>query len=172
MNPDPYLKEAFLHNAWATKRLIGVCRSLTEEQLRRPGPPLGSILATLNHLVRADGHYLPDARVKRPHWASVAGEESVYVDDLGVLEARADESAALWQEYLADPIDPAQKVLFDQGTYECPIVIPVIQALHHGSIHREQVCAMLAVLGIESPDIQPWGYADETGLSRWLTSPG
>ena len=169
---DPYLKEAFTHNAWATKRLIAACRDLTPEQLRMPGPPIGSILATLNHIIRADAHYLPEAKIKRPDWAHGVPEEAVYVDDLDVLEARAEGAARLWERYLADPLDPDHLVLLDEGTYECPVIIPVIQALHHGSIHREQVCAMLTALGHEPPDIQPWGYADETGRSRWLTQPG
>jgi uncharacterized damage-inducible protein DinB len=42
------------------------------------------------------------------------------------------------------------------------------EVFHHGSIHREQICAMLTGLGIEPPDIQPWGFADSTGLSRFL----
>jgi uncharacterized damage-inducible protein DinB len=166
---DRYLTEAFAQNAWATKRLLAFCRTLTPEQLSMAGPPIGSILATLNHLIRADGYYLPEAKIERPSWARVADEESVYVADLDVLELRAGESAGLWERYLADPLDPAQLVRLDQGTYECPVVIPVIQALHHGSVHREQVCAMLTTLGYEPPDIQPWGYADETGRSRWLT---
>ena len=43
-----------------------------------------------------------------------------------------------------------------------------MQALHHMSIHGEQVCAFLTALGVEAPDLQPWEYADRTGRSRWL----
>ena len=44
----------------------------------------------------------------------------------------------------------------------------VIQALHHASVHGEQVCKGLEGLGVEAPDLQPWAYADATGRSRWL----
>ncbi len=42
----------------------------------------------------------------------------------------------------------------------------VVQALHHGNAHREQICAILTGLGIEPPDIQVWAYAEATGHAR------
>ena len=42
----------------------------------------------------------------------------------------------------------------------------VIQALHHGNAHREQICVVLTGLGIEPPDIQAWAYAEATGHAR------
>jgi uncharacterized damage-inducible protein DinB len=54
----------------------------------------------------------------------------------------------------------------DDGTYEVNAGVVVAQALHHGNAHREQICAILTSLGMEPPDIQPWGFADETGRSR------
>jgi hypothetical protein len=50
--------------------------------------------------------------------------------------------------------------------------VVVIQALHHASIHGEQVCKALEAMGFEPPDLQPWAYADETGRSRWLWTEG
>jgi hypothetical protein len=47
-----------------------------------------------------------------------------------------------------------------------------MQALHHVSVHGEQVRACLAAMGVEPPDLQPWAYADETGRSRWLRPEG
>lgn len=44
----------------------------------------------------------------------------------------------------------------------------IAQALHHGSAHREQVCAMVREFGLEPPELQPWDFADATGRSRWL----
>jgi uncharacterized damage-inducible protein DinB len=42
----------------------------------------------------------------------------------------------------------------------------VIQALHHGNPHREQICAILTGLGIEPPDIQARAYAEATDHAR------
>ena len=46
--------------------------------------------------------------------------------------------------------------------------IVMAEVFHHGSVHREQICATLTALGIEPPDIQPFGFADATGISRFL----
>src|SRR5882672_12226976 len=50
------LKEAFRHNAWATRQLLAFCAQLRPEQLWQPRPaPLagvhGSILETFDHIV-------------------------------------------------------------------------------------------------------------------------
>jgi len=42
----------------------------------------------------------------------------------------------------------------------------IVQALHHGNAHREQICAILTGFGIEPPDIQAWAYAEATGHAR------
>ena len=41
-------------------------------------------------------------------------------------------------------------------------------ALHHGSAHREQICAILRDFGLDPPELQPWDFADATGRSRWV----
>ena len=46
------LLDAFRHNSWATKRLLAVCRTLSEDHLTAGAPSsFGSILATLNHMM-------------------------------------------------------------------------------------------------------------------------
>ena len=65
---------------------------------------------------------------------------------------------------------PAEVVatLLDDGTYETHAAIVTAQALHHGSAHREQICAILRDLGLDPPEVQPWDFADSTGRSRWI----
>jgi uncharacterized damage-inducible protein DinB len=119
------LKVAFQHNAWATKELITFCRRLTLAQLssatqgtchsRLPGHPQPrSLLDTLDHQVLSDADYLPRPRMERPVWAL----EQRHASDLDELEARADETAQLWQVYLDDPLEATDLLLLDQGTYE------------------------------------------------------
>src|SRR6266508_6590505 len=157
------LKVAFQHNAWATKELITFCRRLTPAQLlsategtchsRLPGhlQPV-SLFDTLDHLVLADADYLPRPRMERPVWAL----EQLHASNLDELAARADETAKRWQVYLGDPLEATDPLVLDQGTYEVQSSIPIVQALHHGTLHRGQVCAILTVLGIEPPDLQVW----------------
>ena len=164
---DALLAEAFTHNAWATKRLLSFCRDLTPEQLNAPGiGTYGSILATFNHLIRSDAGYLPRLKIARPAWTDE--DDDVVIADLDALEARVDETAALWQEYLADPLDAERLLLLDEGTYECRSSVPIVQALHHGNSHREQICALITGFGLQPPDVQAWAFADETGRARFL----
>jgi uncharacterized damage-inducible protein DinB len=157
------LNEAFRHGAWATKALIGASKGLAPEELKRPAPGFGSILATLNHVVLSDAGYATMLTGVRPAWATDGNE----TDDLDQLEARVNETARLWEELLARPLDGERLLVLERGQYECRAAVVVLQALHHGAAHREQVRAALAPLGVKPPDVQAWAYADATGRARW-----
>jgi len=156
------LREGFRHSAWATKTLIAACRGLTVEQLNRPARGFGSLLATLNHVVVSDAHYVTIFGCVCPAWAT-GGDAA----DLDQLEARMDEVARLWEQLLAEPVDADRLFLLDDGTYECSASVVVAQSLHHANAHREQVRAGLGDLGVKPPDVQPWEYALANGRARW-----
>jgi uncharacterized damage-inducible protein DinB len=163
------LKEAFRHHAWATRELLAFSAQLLPEQLSLPQAlPLagvhGSILETFDHIVCSDGRYLGALTGHRPAWANERGLSS----DLGEMASRVDEAEALWMRFLSLPDDAARKVFLDDGTYETDAAIVTAQALHHGSVHREQICAILRDFGLEPPEVQPWDFADATGRSRWI----
>jgi uncharacterized damage-inducible protein DinB len=163
------LKEAFRHHAWATRELLAFCARLRPEQLSQPRPtPLagdhGSILETFDHIVCTDGGYLGALTGHRPAWAHERGLDS----NLGELAPRVDEAEALWMGFLSLPDDAVRRVLLDDGTYETHAAIVTGQALHHGSAHREQICAILRDFGLDPPELQPWDFADATGRSRWI----
>jgi hypothetical protein len=65
-----------------------------------------------------------------------------------------------------DPIDSKRRLSVDDGAYEAELSHLIVQALHHGNIHREQVGATLTGLGIEPPPIQAWDYAEATVHAR------
>ena len=155
------LIEAFRHHAWATKELLATCRSLSAEQLTSPGTAIGTergILAVFNHIIQADRGYV-SRRGDRPEWV----DEERETDSLAELERRADENAEVWEWFLTQPIEPSAIVILDHGAYQAEQSVLVVQALHHGSAHREQISAILTGLEIEPPDIQTWAYAEATG---------
>lgn len=163
------LKEAFRHNSWATRELLSFCRQLRPEQLSEPRrAPLagieGSILETLHHIVCSEGRYMGALTGHYPAWA----DEHVPSPGLDELASRADESETLWITFLSLAGDADRKVFLDNGTYETQVAIVIAQALHHGSLHREQVCAILRDFGMDPPELQPWDFADATGRSRWI----
>ena len=129
----------------------------------RPAVGLGSILATLSHLVVTDARYVATLDGGPPAWLDEAE-----TNDLRELLALAEETGERWQRFLQQPVDGERLVTLDAGAYETHVAVVVVQALHHVSIHGEQVCACLTALGVEPPDVQPWALADETGRSRWL----
>ena len=169
------------HNVWATKTLLDVCRTLTPDQLTAPATAAyGSIIETFNHLITSDGGYLRSLGGPMTTWVAarqrelekypepwINEEAREQIVDLDELALRAEEAERLWDSSLADEeFDPARICILDLGTYECPAGIVMAQVFHHGTLHREQICAMLTGLGLESPDVQPWGFADATGISR------
>ena len=163
---DLLLLEAFRHNAWATKQLLNFCRLLAPEQLHATPPgTYGTIIDVLNHVIDSDAGYLPRIAVTRPAWS---GSEEV-IDDFDVLLSRVDETARLWEQYLADPLPADHKLSLDGGAYEAESFVPIAQALHHGNAHREQVCAIITALGMQPPDLQVWAYAEATGHARELS---
>jgi uncharacterized damage-inducible protein DinB len=157
------LHEAFRYSAWATKALIAACRVLSVEELERPVRGYGSILATLNHVVLCDAGYVATLAGACPAWAA---EESV-TDDLDQIELRVAETARLWEQFLAEPVDAERLLSLDEGEYECHAAVVVAQALHHANAHREQIRAALRDLKVQLPDIQPWEYALDTERARW-----
>jgi uncharacterized damage-inducible protein DinB len=152
------LLDAFRHNNWATKSLIGFCREqgFTAEQLEVTGVgTYGGILATLEHIIGADRSYL-----SRLAEEPLAPMEDVI--DFDRLEVWNDEAGVVWEGVLANPIEVERVIVVDNGTRETRADIFLAQALNHANHHREQVCAILIGFGIEPPDIQAWEYAWQT----------
>lgn len=154
------LQFTFRHNSWATRRLIEACRALAPEQLEATTPgAMGSVLETLNHILNAEGLRFQTLLSGTSPW------ERGRVADLDTLAARAEQVERFWTDYLAAPIDADRpvRVEFQGQAYEVATGVILAQAVHHGNIHREQVCTILTVLGIEPPDLSGWGYGGAEG---------
>lgn len=166
------LLDPFRHHAWATRRLLEFCRGLPAEQLTGATATGGysTITETFHHIVMGDARYLRRLRGAGPAWMEESGLDPGDVDESSLsideLLSRAADTAQLWEQLLAEPFDPERILLLDQGTFECPAGVIVAQALHHGSLHREQICAIVTGLGLEPLDLQPWAYAEDTGRAR------
>src|ERR1700709_1953261 len=121
------LIEAFRQKDWATKTLITACAARPVDELTRPAPGFGSILATLNHLVLADAGYVASLGGGRAVWASSE------TNDLRELAARAGEREAGGGRFLRQPIDGERLAFLDDGAYETHAAVVVMQALHRVS---------------------------------------
>lgn len=162
---DGLLVDLFRQNTWASLRLLDMARTLTADQLHSDAKgTYGSIIDTLNHYIRSEAGYLPEAKVARPAWTK--GGARADVDNLDELRRRVEVSGELWQRYLDDPLDGDEMLSLDGGLYECRATVPVVQALNHATLHREQVCSILTWIGVEPPDLQAWAWAEDTGHLR------
>lgn len=166
------LGDAFRHHAWATDRLMAACEGLSEGQLhsRQPSTDRG-IAEIFQHMVGSESHY----------WSLFAGEflpwdwDDDVLPPLSQLRAWAAELAACWEELLARGVD-AEALLVrgarDGVLREVRAGVVLAQVLDHGSMHREQVCAILTSLGVELPHTSVWRYALEHGRDRVWAPPG
>jgi uncharacterized damage-inducible protein DinB len=170
---DGALEEAFQAHGWADRRLLDFCTALDAEQLAaRHRTTRWSVLQTFTHIVSADGYYLGSLTGQGrivPAWNE--DEDPAWsIDD---LRERAAKVSAGWDDYLKTDDDSDRLLVIDGGTFECRAGVLVAQALHHGDLHREQICEIVRDLGLEPPDLQTWEYAIDTGRARFLdTAPG
>lgn len=165
------LADAFGHHVWATLRIIDACMELDEDQLATTVPgTYGSILETVRHTVGADVGYL--SLLTDGRRAELTEDEEARMDLRQLRDAMA-ENEPLWRELLVRDLDPDVDVVRhrDDGTdSHAPMGIRLVQAIHHGTDHRSQICTALTSLGIEPPEIDVWAYADSHGRLRVTTA--
>jgi len=153
---DP-LSEAFQHHTWATDRLIGHLRTLPPAALTATAPGVyGEVLATLSHLLGADGRYL--TYLEGPIPPSRTGPDPVRT--LDELADQLRDQAVRWRVVLShiDEIDLMFPARRDRPELPHSTNLMVVQALHHGNDHRTQICTVLSTNGYESPDLDVWTY--------------
>jgi uncharacterized damage-inducible protein DinB len=161
MKPTDTLTTLFQHNQWANLRLLERCTQLTSEQLEVAVPgTYGSILDTLQHIVRAEKSYfsrISTGQLYRhpadaPPMTMTEMESSMRTIGAGLVE---------W----AAKVDAGDTVQIDwDGTpRQVPKSIILTQVINHASEHRAQIMVVMTQLGIEPPDVSSWTYFDELG---------
>ena len=156
------LEEAFQHHLWATEKLIEHLRGLPQEALETGGAGVyGEVLATLSHMMGADGRYLTYLEGNSPP----PGHDTTRALDVLAEELR--EHAVRWRMALAN-VDQLDITLAPRGERpEMPHATNLLfaQALHHGTDHRTQICTVLSSNGFESPDLDVWQYWRERRMA-------
>lgn len=156
------LIDGFRYNTWATRELLAVCRTLSEEQLNATAVgAYGSIIDTMRHIVFWEEH---DAR--RLTGEHLAGDG----ESLDGLAHRVDALEACWERFLTTPVNAERT--FAVNWHDCtvrdvPAGIFLIGVLHHGIEHRSQICTILTAIGVPPPDygsdMGPLDFANLTG---------
>ena len=151
------LSDFFKYNLWANLRLLDACAQLSDAQLDATMKgTFGSVRETLMHLLAAEEVYArhftgtsPTPRLK----------ELTTFPGFDELRRRAELSG---NELItiAEQGDLSQIFHLDEGTYEAPAIIILIQAIDHGIDHRSQIATLLSQQGIEPPALDAWAYND------------
>jgi uncharacterized damage-inducible protein DinB len=150
------LVDFYKHNLWANLRLLDVCAQLSNEQLGKSAPgTYGSISHTLVHLFRAEENYVALLQGRQRDSALLLGEFPG-IDALREHARRSGEGLIA----LAETVDPVQVLHGDDedGPYELPVMVPLMQAINHATDHRSQIATMLSQGGIEPPELDVWAY--------------
>jgi uncharacterized damage-inducible protein DinB len=155
------LADAFAHHVWATLQVVDACRALSPEQLETVVPGIyGSILETLRHLVGADAWYL---------FVLTGGRTArINEEQMGLAELRAtmEGNGAAWVGLLGEDLHPDAVIVrrhTDGSETRAPLGLRLVQALHHGSDHRSQICTALTLLGVDPPAIDVWDFGAQDG---------
>jgi uncharacterized damage-inducible protein DinB len=151
------LSDFYQHNLWANLRLLDACAQLSDEQLDATmGGTFGSIRETLLHLLSSEEGYARHVTGKIPNPPL---EELTMFPGFDELRRRAKMSGELLIE-AAEQKDLDRILSLAEGTYECPAMIVMIQAINHATDHRSQIATLLSQQGIEPPSIDAWDYND------------
>jgi uncharacterized damage-inducible protein DinB len=155
-----WVTDFYRQNEWANLTLIEACRPLHEAQLDATAEgTYGSIRDTLRHIVSAEAGYAlrlgvePSARLQRDDpWPGLDGLAEM-------VTAAAD---ALAEAALGDPAAVIRGGSAEKP-YDIEAVVILIQAFHHSTEHRSQICTVLTTLGIEPPELSSWDWGLATG---------
>ncbi|MDQ2716531.1 MAG: DinB family protein [Chloroflexota bacterium] len=151
------LPDFFTYNLWANLRLLDACTQLSDAQLDATTKGIfGSVRETLMHLFASEEGY---AR----HFTGTSPlprlREVTTFPGFDELRRRA-ESSGKELITIAEQGELSQIFYLDEGTYEAPAIIVLIQAINHAIDHRSQIATLLSQQDIEPPDLDGWSYND------------
>ena len=162
------LAEMFRYNAWANRELFGACRSLTEEQLDMHIPGIsGSVRELLMHIaggqqtfvLRTKGRQHEGELERESDWPGI---ETV----IHIVASTSDELIAIAEQLK----DNAEVDLPYQGkAYRYPKRFFLVHAMEHSTEHRTEVKVALAHIGIETPDLDGWSYAESADYGEEIS---
>ena len=150
----------FRHNAWANTRAIEACAVLSEDQLAATlGGTFGDPKETLKHILGAESFYRSVFGLPHDYWSEWTSRmDALAIPDLLPWSAKL---GVAWDELLVGEIDEShvfERKRADGTVSHLRAGALITQAIHHGNVHREQICAILTSLGLEAPDLPAYAF--------------
>lgn len=148
------IKILYDYNRWANRRMLAACQPLTPEQWdRQHGHSFGSVHGMLAHIWAAEALWLerwnghsPKSVFKAedfPMWADISRAWSEHEAKLSrFIEGLTDEK-------LEQPL-PYTNTKGEAFTH--PLGVLMLHLANHGTHHRGELAAMLAVLDVPHPE--------------------
>jgi uncharacterized damage-inducible protein DinB len=152
-------EDFYKHNLWANLRLLDTCADLTDAQLDASAPgTYGRIRDTLLHLFLAEESYLARLTAQEPK-SRLSYRESPSIETLREHARRSGEGLTA----VASTADPAHMVCgtYRGEPYELPVIVLLMQAIHHANEHRSQIATVLSQIGVQPPGLSVWAYDEE-----------
>lgn len=154
------LAKLFEHNHWANLQILQACAGLSDEQLdaQPQSATIGSIRATLVHLVSAQNGYLRlltlpvDERRTSITIAFADLQESAAYSGQALIALAGEVTGKI----------PQTRLHTRDGHLVEPWVV-MLQVINHATEHREQIKSMLSALGVTPPSIDGWDYGEFAG---------
>jgi uncharacterized damage-inducible protein DinB len=148
------IKTLYEYNHWANARMLKACQALTLEQWDRSlGHSWGSVHGVLTHMFAAETIWLARWKGNSPKAMRQAAEFTTFAD-LQTVWMRAESET---KDFLATC---TEKALSEPVTYintrgetrSMPLGQLMLHLANHGTHHRGELAAMLAVLNVPHPE--------------------
>ena len=159
------LAEMFRYNAWANGELFEFCRTLTDEQLDGAIPGIsGTIRELMIHIVGGQQTFI--LRTKgRQHEGELSRESDWPGMDklIDLMRETNDELIAIAEQLDGEA---EAKLSYMGNSYRYPTRFFLVHAMEHAAEHRTEVKIALGQMGIETPDLDGWHYAEAAGYGQ------
>jgi uncharacterized damage-inducible protein DinB len=151
------LSDFFKYNLWANLRLLDACAQLSDAQLDfTMQGTYGSVRETLFHMFASEEGYAQHCAGTAP---TPRLKELTAFPGFDELRRRAEWSGKELITF-AEQGELDRILSLDEGTYEAPVIVVLIQAINHAIDHSSQIATLLSQQGIEAPGLDSWSYND------------
>ncbi|HLZ70106.1 MAG TPA: DinB family protein [Dehalococcoidia bacterium] len=156
------LAELLRYNRWAVLTLLDACQALGEARLdARPQGISGSVRELL-HIVGGQQTFVLRTRGRRHEGELNRGSPWPGFAVLrGVAVRSSDELIAVAEELVQDS---ELRLPWRGREYRYPKSCFLVHAVQHGVEHRTEVKLAPAQLGVQTPDLDAWFYAEAMGF--------
>lgn len=156
------ISDFFRYNLWANLRLLDACAVLSDEQLdATPVDILRSVREILQHLLASEEGYAKHFTGKTP---LPPLKEVATFPGFAELRQRAEQSGQTLLTLAEQEKNLGRILHLEDGTYDVPAIVVLIQVINHGVDHRSHIATVLDAQGIGSPDLDGWSYNDAMRL--------